>query len=901
MPTRTNPDESETPAARVCGAGRSCSRISHAGKRAAERTAAEKPRGMRRVNLALTVLFVLLLINPIACDWTNPDEAGNIVAGLYTWKFSRFDLYCVNPPLFKVIAAAPLLFCSPEIEWERKDDEIGLAGQIRDQRPEFSLAVGFARANLDRIRLFLILARLTMIPFALLGAYYSCRWARELFGGWAGTAALALWLFNPNVLTWSSEVLPDLPAAALGVTAWYYFWKWFSNRSFEYSLLTGFLFGLALLTKMTWIVLFPLVPAVVCVFYLRRRRRQRTIHVSGKELAGKTALVLLTALFTLNLGYGFEGAFKPLGKYKFRSRTLSGKMSDETYALKTNRFADTPLAYLPVPFPSSYVKGIDLQKLDFERGFDSYINGRWSDRGWWYFYLECFLLKTPVGTLVLFFAALFLFLKKSVFSKSGRRSLPEQIFLLLPAAVVFIFVSSQTGFSWNFRYALPVFPFLAVWISQTAGEVNRSRGSKILTAVLVVCTFVSTLSVYPHFMSYFNLLAGGPKNGHRYLLNSCIDWGQDTLRLQKWIETRPEIEGLHLLPHNGVADALFYGKGYLTVPPSFDDEPNPGFEDADTDPRVYGPRPGWHAASVARMNGKDGKYKYLLDFEPVKRIGYSINVYDISLERANDARGRLGLPPIPVPLERDELYARLSRPFDERELKIALFRSDTMGNSGEEWGVILDSDPLFRWETVGAKEIRQGKLSSYDLLIVPGGKSSEFSKELHAAGKKAIRDFVESGGGYFGVCAGAFLAAANTDGGLSLANVGVKTGQRFVPGVGSVSVAVRGGGDVSIALTGEGKTLLPGWPEEQTVQYTGGPVFSDARRRDLNPYVVLADFTSETFMYEFQKGEMIGTPAVILTQYGRGRVLLSSGHLEFNPENAGRVAEMIRLCAGSEP
>ncbi len=900
MPIRIKPDEPETPAARVSGADRSRSRTADAERRAAERTAAEEPRGMRRVNLALAVIFVLLLINPIACDWTNPDEAGNIVAGLYTWKFSRFDLYCVNPPLFKVIAAAPLLPLRPEIEWERKDDEISLAGQIRDQRPEFSLAVGFVRANPDRIRLFLILARLTMIPFALLGAYYCCRWARELFGGWAGTAALALWLFNPNVLTWSSEVLPDLPAAALGATAWYYFWKWFSNRSVEYSILTGFLFGLALLSKMTWIVLFPLVPAVVCVFYLRRRR-QRAFPVSGKDLAGKTALVLLTALFTLNLGYGFEGTFKPLGNYRFRSRALSGKMSDEIYAPKANRFADTPLAYLPVPFPSSYIKGIDLQKLDFERGFDSYINGKWSDRGWWYFYLECFLLKTPIGTLVLFFAALFLFLKKSVFAKSGRASLPARLFLLLPAAVVFIFVSSQTGFSWNFRYVLPVFPFLAVWVAQTAGQENRNRAGNVLTAALILCSFLGTLGVYPHFMSYFNILAGGPKNGHRYLLNSCIDWGQDMLRLRKWIETRPEIEGLHLLPLNGVADALFYGKGYLTVPPSFDDEPNPGFEDADTDPRLYGPRPGWHAASIARMNGKDGKYKYLLDFEPAKLIGYSIYVYDVSFERANAARGRLGLPPIPAPLDRDELYARLSRSVGERELNIALFRSETAGSSEEAWKNVFDSDPLFHSETVSAKDIRQGKLAGFDLLVVPGGKSSEFSKELHAAGKKAIRDFVESGGGYFGVCAGAFLAAANTDGGLSLANVGVKTGQRFVPGVGTVSAAVRGGGDVSIALTGEGKALLPGWPEEQTVRYTGGPVFSDACRRDLNPYVVLADFTSETFMYEFQKGEMIGTPAVILTQYGNGRVLLSSGHPEFDPENAGRVAEMIRLCAGPEP
>jgi glutamine amidotransferase-like uncharacterized protein len=53
-------------------------------------------------------------------------------------------------------------------------------------------------------------------------------------------------------------------------------------------------------------------------------------------------------------------------------------------------------------------------------------------------------------------------------------------------------------------------------------------------------------------------------------------------------------------------------------------------------------------------------------------------------------------------------------------------------------------------------------------------------------------------------------------------------------------------------------------------------------------------------MYDFQKGEMIGSPAIILTQYGKGCVLLSSGHLEFNPEKAGYVSDMIRLCAKPE-
>lgn len=37
----------------------------------------------------------------------------------------------------------------------------------------------------------------------------------------------------------------------------------------------------------------------------------------------------------------------------------------------------------------------------------------------------------------------------------------------------------------------------------------------------------SSLWFYPHSLSYFNELVGGPANGPRHLLGSNVDWGQD--------------------------------------------------------------------------------------------------------------------------------------------------------------------------------------------------------------------------------------------------------------------------------------------------------------------------------------------------------------------------------------
>ena len=51
-------------------------------------------------------------------------------------------------------------------------------------------------------------------------------------------------------------------------------------------------------------------------------------------------------------------------------------------------------------------------------------------------------------------------------------------------------------------------------------------------------------------------------------------------------------------------------------------------------------------------------------------------------------------------------------------------------------------------------------LKDFDVVIVPGGSATSQAKRLGPSGCDALVRFVENGGGYVGVCAGAFLAAA---------------------------------------------------------------------------------------------------------------------------------------------
>lgn len=71
---------------------------------------------------------------------------------------------------------------------------------------------------------------------------------------------------------------------------------------------------------------------------------------------------------------------------------------------------------------------------------------------------------------------------------------------------------------------------------------------------------------------------------------------------------------------------------------------------------------------------------------------------------------------------------------------------------------------MFEWmnATVGnvtADQIQSDVLYEYDILVVPGGSETTCNNELDTEGKEKLKDFVATGGSYFGICGGATFGA----------------------------------------------------------------------------------------------------------------------------------------------
>ncbi len=556
------------------------------------------------------------------------DEVAHLPAGIWCWHFGRFDLYRVNPPLVRMVAAVPVVLRGVQTDWSR---------HLESRRSEFRVGADFIDANgRDSLRPFR-LARWACIPFSIVGGLVCYWWARDLYGAAAGITACALWCFSPNILGHAQLISPDVAAAALGVAAGYAFWHWLRAPTWDGSFWAGGALGLAELSKMTWIVLFAVWPAMWLVW--RFAPSVVTGQTARRREAAQFVAILALAVVVINVAYGFEGSLKPLREHQFTSQALGAPDGPaDAPQRRGNRFTGTALGALPIPLPENYVSGIDLQKRDFEQKTWSFLRGEWRLGGWWYYYLYALAVKLPLGTWVLALLAL----GATVFSRRYAAAWRDELVLLAPIVATFVLVSSQTGMNHHLRYVLPILPFAFVWISKVARAVEfRHWPVAAVAALALAWSVASSLSVYPHSLSYFNELAGGPKNGHWHLLNSNIDWGQDLLYLKKWHDEHPEARPLGVA-YFGLCDPKIAGIDWVAVPHA----PGKSGCVAHDPSELRGPVSGWFAVSVNEIHRPSGEYDYFLRFEPVAMIGYSIYIYHITLEEANRVRRELGLPEV---------------------------------------------------------------------------------------------------------------------------------------------------------------------------------------------------------------------------------------------------------------
>jgi hypothetical protein len=573
---------------------------------------------MKIRNVWIVLLLFIQTVLLAYLSWaTSPNrtEIGHLGAAAYFRHTGKFDVFHVNPPLIRIIAGTPVfLFCNPKYNAKTYSP-------FPEKRCEWSLGNSFITINdVDDIRCYMFLARLVCVPFILLGGYVGFCFASELYGQAAGFVFLILWIFSPSILGWGATICPDVAAASLGIVGLYLFWHWLKNPDWHKTIVAGIFLGLMPLTKITWIIAPPIwfLLWILWTFF----NRKKTTNETTKPLFRQFVSIILIGLYILNMGYFFDGSFRLLNQYRFISGALTNHVVTKNSPVESdNRFKDSWLGYVPVPFPAEFVQGIDTQKRDFESGMESFACGVWSDRGWWWYYGYALLLKEPVGVWGLLLIAITI----TCFGKNRFRYRDEMV-ILLPMLLIFVFVSSQTGISAHPRYVILILPMLYIFCAKSVKNLpfffNFSLGvgftglfrpftiRKLCLAMFLIWNVTSSLLVYPYSLSYFNEFVGGTKNGYQYLLGSCIDWGQDEYELRDWFRKHPEAKPLYI----SYSPSIPLGKL--------------GIQNNGLVPEL--PKKGcWMIIGVNELYDRKGKYIKYRKIQPVKKVGRSIHVFYI--------------------------------------------------------------------------------------------------------------------------------------------------------------------------------------------------------------------------------------------------------------------------------
>ncbi len=234
---------------------------------------------------------------------------------------------------------------------------------------------------------------------------------------------------------------------------------------------------------------------------------------------------------------------------------------------------------------------------------------------------------------------------------------------------------------------------------------------------------------------------------------------------------------------------------------------------------------------------------------------------------------------------------------------VALYDGAGTGQSRDEIADIVDAAPDMVLHHLGPADMTRTVLRRFHVVVFPGGGGSKQAAAIGAGGARSVREFVKGGGGYLGVCGGAFLASAHYSWSLELIDTKVLTGAREVEGKGKKQMWYRGkASTVKMQLTAEGKRLFEGIPEHVEIKFQNGPIVSPKHRPGLPPYTVLAHFRSEKVLYEPQRGTMVNTPAIVSGPFHRGRVMSISPHPEAAEALHPIVTASIRwLAAGQNP
>jgi len=519
-------------------------------------------RALRGATLLLVVcmLGVMITLAILSAKGDSPinDEIAHIPAGYSYLTQQDYRLNPEHPPLIKDLAALPLLFLDLNFPKEHPSWKDAINGQ-------WTLGPIFLYHSGNDADQILFWARIPML-FVLVGlGLFLFYWTRRLAGTGAALFVLILFAFSPNFLANGRLVTTDVGATVGMFVSTYFFLKLLLNPfSLRNLILTGIFFGIALLLKFSAVMLIPFFVLLAFAYFLLQPLQERGKLIVRYILSGIT--IGLIAMILIGIVYQFHVVNYPAERQLRDSQEILAAFYSSDPQDVNFEIAENPIVR---PY-AHYLLGLLRTMARAQMSSIQYFLGEVGPTGHWYYFPIVYLLKVPLAFHIMggiaLIAAFFQAKKRFFgFSRENFRQWLNHYFIEFSIVSFILFYSAIAVLSpmnLGLRHLLPIFPFLyilvALGIKKWVQEISFPFFKvKIGILILLIGWYIfSSISVFPHYLSYYNELAGGTANGYKISGHPNYDWGQDLKRLGEWVDSR-DIQSIYVDVY-GRAEISYY-------------------------------------------------------------------------------------------------------------------------------------------------------------------------------------------------------------------------------------------------------------------------------------------------------------------------------------------------------
>lgn len=256
----------------------------------------------------------------------------------------------------------------------------------------------------------------------------------------------------------------------------------------------------------------------------------------------------------------------------------------------------------------------------------------------------------------------------------------------------------------------------------------------------------------------------------------------------------------------------------------------------------------------------------------------SLPVREVPISRLNHWTRNMTLDLL-VHLEMLEERPTAASLVPEHELAFTIYDAEGIGAAGpHRMERIINGFPghvpVMR---ICREDIHENVLEAFDGTIFPGGSGRGTAVGIREKGVAILDEYIRNGGGFMGICAGAYFANSGVD--VYLNAVPIAHNQPWR----------KGRGMLDVELTAAGREILGEEFTHFTTRYANGPVYIE----EVNP-VLWEDDTDLVVLGHFRSTvndpngepsiELLDTPAIITYLHGQGNMIMISPHPETHPE-----------------